>query len=95
MLAVAVTAALALIVVFTLRAFQTTRTDEHLCQVVREIVSQGAEALGDPGEPPTRGMPGFSYYMQHPMELETARRQAQENLAKLDCNNLPSAGGSL
>lgn len=93
MIIAAVLAGLAVNGVFLLRAVQTAKADTRLCNVLRSLIAQGAAGLGKPGDPPRSGSPGYFYYLEHPTELETARANAQRNLAKLDCDNLPSAAG--
>lgn len=83
-----ITAGLLISGVFNYRAWQTSRADSTLCQVLRDSVAGSASALGNIGDPPARGMAGYAYYREHPDELDAARIRTKDLLDRLDCEHL-------
>ena len=64
------------------RAFEISSTDERLCNVIRQIVVEGDQALAS-----------VSYYRDHPDELRRAHARNARVLELLTCDDLPSGGG--
>lgn len=80
----AVLAGALIVTAFAFRAWQTGATDRKLCLVVRQLVTSS-------GRPPASA-PG--YFKDHPEDLARAQRLYDKALRDLDCDHLPSTGGT-